>query len=257
MLILNLKKYKVLLVSIFVLLCLISSYLTVRYLETTYLVSSVTKTVRLVPIYKVDTKENAVAISFDASWGAEHTLDILDILDKYQIKATFFLVNIWLEDYPDMACEIVKRGHEIGLHSVSHPHFSQLSDEGIKKELEGNHQLIMEITGYNASLFRPPFGDYNNSVIRIADELGYITIQWSVDSLDWKDLSAAEIETRVLKKIVAGDIVLFHNNGLHTAEALEPIILALKDKNLDIVPISKLIYKDDYYIDVNGVQRQQ
>ena len=108
MLILNLKKYKVLLVTIFVLLCLLSSYLTVRYLETTYLVSSVTKTVRLVPIYKVDTKDNAVAISFDASWGAEHTLDILDILDKYQIKATFFLVNIWLEDYPDMACEIVK-----------------------------------------------------------------------------------------------------------------------------------------------------
>lgn len=257
MLIIDLKKRRKLIIIGLTLILIMCLWGTVRYLESTYLVSTVVKTVRLLPIYQVGTDEKKVAISFDASWGAEHTLNILDTLDKYQIKATFFLVNIWLEDYPDMAREIAKRGHEIGLHSVSHPHLSQLSEDSIKEELEGNHQLIMETTGYNARLFRPPFGDYDNKVIRVADTLGYQTIQWSVDSLDWKDLSASEIENRVLNRIDPGDIVLFHNNGLHTAEALGPIILALKEKGYGIVPIGNLLHKDDFYIDVNGIQRQK
>ena len=208
---------------------------------------------RLLPVYEVDTEQQAVAISFDASWGAERTPLILDTLDDYGVKCTFFLVNIWVEDYPDLAREIVLRGHEIGLHSVSHPHFTQITEDQIKKELAGNYNLIWETTGYSPCLFRPPYGDYNNKVIRLASEGGYECIQWSVDSLDWQDLSAEEIQTRVLKDIHAGDIVLFHNNGLHTAEALPAILQELQTRGLDVVPISELLLTGDCYIDVNGI----
>lgn len=138
---------------------------------------------RLVPIYEVATKEPKVAISFDASWGAEHTRDILDTLDKYNVKATFFLVNIWLEDYPELAQEIVQRGHEIGLHTATHPHLPELSEDKILSELTDNCEMIKEITGYTPTLFRPPFGDYSNSVIEVASANGYDTIQWSVDTM--------------------------------------------------------------------------
>ena len=121
---------------------------------------------RLLPIYSVATDQPLVAISFDASWGAEHTPELLDILDAQAAKATFFLVNIWLEDYPDMAREITARGHEIGLHSVSHPHFSALQPEEMRKELSDNFLCIQQTTGYCPTLFRPPFGDYNDEVIR-------------------------------------------------------------------------------------------
>ena len=220
-----------------------------------YLVAVVSKTVRLVPVYKVDTQQKAIAISFDASWGAEHTLDILDILDKYDVKATFFLVNIWLEDYPAIACEIAARGHEIGLHSATHPHCTQISQTQLEKELTDNFNMIKETTGYTARLFRPPFGDYNNTVISTAQSLGYTPVQWSIDSLDWKDLSAQEIQSRVLKKLSAGDIVLFHNNGKHTAESLEPILQEIiNNRGLSVITMSALLLQGNYYIDTAGVQ---
>jgi len=221
-----------------------------------YFLSAMTDKVRQVPIYSVDTEEKKVAISFDATWGAERTLQILDILDKYNIKATFFLVNIWLEEYPQMAREIARRGHEIGMHSVSHPHFSTLSQEEIKQELLGNRNLIEQLTGVTPTLFRPPFGDYNNTALETAEELGITTIQWSVDSLDWRDLSAADIFERVMKRIRGGDIVLFHNNGLHTAEALEDILACLEAEGFQVVPIGELLLPGETYIDFNGVQRQ-
>ncbi len=212
---------------------------------------------RLLPIYEVATERQAIAISFDASWGAEHTENILDTLDDYGIQTTFFLVNIWVQDYPELAAEIAKRGHEIGLHSVSHPHFSELSTEQMQTELRENFRLIQETTGTSPRLFRPPFGDYNNQVIQTSEELGFQPIQWSVDSLDWKDLSADEICNRVLQDLHAGDIVLFHNNGKHTAEALPRIIAACQEKGLDIVPVSELLLDGETYIDANGVQRKK
>lgn len=221
-----------------------------------YFLSAMVDKVRKVPIYSVEQPEKKIAISFDATWGAERTLQILDILDAHNVKATFFLVNIWLEEYPQMTREIARRGHEIGMHSVSHPHFSTLSKEEITQELLGNQNLIEELVGTKPTLFRPPFGDYNNLSLETAEELGITTIQWSVDSLDWKDLSAAEIQERVLGRAGSGDIVLFHNNGLHTAEALEGILTQFEQDGLQLVPIGELLLPaDTSYIDFNGVQR--
>lgn len=189
--------------------------------------------------------------------GAEFTPLILNVLDEYQVKATFFLVNIWLADYPEMAREIAARGHEIGLHSCSHPHFPELSDEQITAEIEDNAAMISEQTDYTPTLFRAPFGDYNNRVIDLVEGCGYTCIQWSVDSLDWKDLSASQIFERVTNDIQAGDIVLFHNNGLHTAEALPLILEEFKSQGLQACSISQLLLSEDYYVDLNGIQRRK
>ncbi|MBQ3119453.1 MAG: polysaccharide deacetylase family protein, partial [Peptococcaceae bacterium] len=112
-----------------------------------------------IPIYFVETDEKKLAISFDAAWGCEHTQQILDVLAAHDIKATFFLTNIWLEDYPDMAKTIADADHEIGMHSVSHPHMPELSAAQIQEELQGNYDLIVETTQFKPDLFRFPFGD--------------------------------------------------------------------------------------------------
>lgn len=211
---------------------------------------------RLLPIYKVDRPDKVMAISFDAMWGTEHTDRILDILDKYNVKTTFFLGGYWVEKYPDYVKKLHERGHEIGNHTYSHPHLNSLSPDGIRRELERNEANIQAITGVKPILFRPPFGEYNNAVIETATQLGYCTIQWSVDSLDWKDLSADQIVNRILSAAGPGDIVLLHNNGKHTAEAIDRLIPSLQQKGFKIVPISELIYKDNYYIESHsGVQK--
>lgn len=208
------------------------------------------------PIYSVDTDERKIAFSFDATWGAEHTEDILAILKKYDVKTTFFLVNIWLEEYPEMAAKIGKEGHEIQLHSTTHPHFPQLSSEDMAGELKANAAKIKEICGTETTLFRPPFGDYDDTVIETAHSLGLEVIQWSVDSLDWQDITAAEICGRVKEGVAPGSIVLFHNNGLHTAEALSQLIPYFQGDGYEIVPVSDLVYQADYTVDINGVQHK-
>ncbi|MBZ4653675.1 MAG: polysaccharide deacetylase [Peptococcaceae bacterium] len=218
-------------------------------------VSVLVPSVKLHPIYAVDMQDKKVAISFDATWGSTRTPQLLSILAKYNLKTTFFLTNIWLKQYPDLAKEIAAAGHEIGLHSANHPKLTDLNDEKIRQELLDNAKHITEVTGQKPYLFRPPFGAYNNRVITIARELNMIPIQWSVDSLDWQNLTANQIIERVTKRIHPGSIVLFHNDGTNTPQALEPIIQYLHNQGYSIVPISELIYKDNYYIDVNGIQK--
>jgi peptidoglycan/xylan/chitin deacetylase (PgdA/CDA1 family) len=118
--------------------------------------------------------------------------------------------------------------------------------EAIIKELTESSRVIENITGKKVEVFRPPYGDYNNTLIETAEALGFYSIQWDVDSLDWKDLSAYEIERRVVERVKAGSIVLFHNQGLHTAEALLGIIKTLKGQGYEFVPIGELIYKTDF-----------
>jgi len=204
---------------------------------------------RLVPIYRVETQEKKVAISFDAAWGSDITPKLLEILKKYNIKTTFFLVEFWMDKYPDMTRRIAAEGHEIGNHSATHPNMGSLSKDEIVKEITETHNKIKELTGQNATLFRPPFGDYSNILIATCNELGYYAIQWDVDSLDWKDLSANAIYERVINQVKPGSIVLFHNNGKHTKDALESIIKELNHQGYEIVPVSELLIKGDYYID--------
>lgn len=222
------------------------------------LTAVITRDQRLVPIYYVDTPEKKVAISFDASWGAERTEKILDILRENEIKTTFFLTGFWVEEHPDLVRLIAAEGHEIGNHTATHPHLSACTAEQIRNELSRVEEMITEISGQKPDLFRPPFGDYTNQVISVASGLGYKTIQWSIDSLDWQNLTADEIVQRVTNRAHKGAIVLFHNNGLHTADALPDIIDYFKRNDYAVVPISELIYHDNYTIDPHsGAQRKK
>ena len=196
------------------------------------------------PIYSVDTNEKKIAISFDAAWGAERTDELLSILRERNIKTTFFLVGIWVDKYPEKVQEIARAGHEIGNHSTTHPHMSKLSSEQIKNELETTQRKIEELAGDRAvKLFRPPFGDYNDTLILTCRNLGYYPIQWDVDSLDWKDYGADHIVNQVLEKVKEGSIILFHNDAKYTPTALPVILDKLIDDGYEIVPISELIYK--------------
>lgn len=209
---------------------------------------------RKIPIYSVLTDEKKLAISFDAAWGNEHTGPILDILDEYGIKTTFFLVDFWAKKYPEDVKEIHLRGHEVENHSTTHPDMTGLSPSQIRTELDTVADTIEELTGVRPDLFRPPFGAYNNALIEEAEAAGYKVIQWSVDSLDWKDISADEIVKRVLDKAESGSIVLFHNNAEHVREYIPLILEGLLNEGYKVVPVGELIYRENYHIDNTGKQ---
>ena len=211
----------------------------------------------LKPVYAVERSDKTIALSFDASWGAEHTEELLAILAENDVKTTFFLVNLWIEKYPDLVEAIAAGGHEIGLHSATHPHFTELSAAEMSRELRDNQEALKKVTGKGASIFRPPYGDYNDDVITAVNGEGLTAIQWSVDSLDWQGLSADEIYHRVVDHVAPGAIVLLHNDGDHTAEALKMIVPALKKEGYTIVPVGELLLTGDCYVDIDGVQRKQ
>lgn len=211
---------------------------------------------RLVPIYNVDTPQQKVALTFDAAWGSDSTERILDTLKENNVKATFFLVGFWVEKYPELVKRIDAEGHEIGTHSNTHPHMPKLSENKMRLELETSSNLIKTATGKDVELFRAPFGDYSDKMLNLADSMGLKTIQWDVDTLDWKDLTATDITMRVMSKAKAGSIVLMHNDGKHTAEALPLIISGLKNKGCEMVKVGDLVYKDNYTVDHAGVQHK-
>lgn len=209
---------------------------------------------RLVPVYSVATEENKVALTFDASWGAEKTTAIMDILEKYGFKGTFFLTGIWIDEYPELVREINERGHLIGNHSDNHKHLSELDAAGIDSEIDVTASKIEALTGYKPTYFRAPFGEYDNKLINALDARGVQCIQWSADSLDWKGISAAEITENVVSKLDKGTIVLCHNNSEHITEALPLILLAIKNKGMSAVRLDELVYKEGYTIDASGKQ---
>ncbi len=206
------------------------------------------------PIYSVKRNDKKIALSFDAAWGADLTDSILSILEKYNVKTTFFVVGKWAEQYPDKVKALSDAGHEVENHSYGHPHMTNMSKEDMINELERCNAKIEEITGKHPTLLRPPYGDYNNAVIEAAEQCSMHTIQWSVDSLDWKGISADDIVKRVVPKVTDGSIVLFHNAGEHTPEALPAILESLISEGYEIVPVSELIYTENYTVDPTGKQ---
>lgn len=211
-------------------------------------------TTRQLPIYCVKRDNKAVSLTFDAAWGNEDTQQLIDIFEEYNIKATFFVVGDWAEKYPESVKALHDAGHEVMNHSDDHAHFAQLSSSEITSNITACNEKIAAITGVTPTLFRAPYGEYDDNVISTINSMGIHTIQWDVDSLDWKDLSASEIYDRVTSRVQPGSIVLFHNAALHTPEALPSIIEFLLQNGYSIVPVSEIILTGDYYIDHTGRQ---
>lgn len=212
---------------------------------------------RSLPVYSVERTDNKIAISFDCAWGTEHTDAILSALAEAGVRATFFTVQFWAEEHADYLKKVSDAGHEVGTHSATHSYMSRQSETEIRAELESSSQAITAVTGKPVTLFRPPYGDYDDLLIDTCRDMGIMPVQWDVDSLDWKDLSAADIAERIISRVKSGSIILCHNNGLHTAEALPIVIDALHAKGFTFVPIGELIYYENYTIDVTGRQHLQ
>ena len=209
---------------------------------------------RELPVYCVQQDEKIVALSFDAAWGNEDTQTLIDILDQYGVNTTFFVVGDWVDKYPESVRALAEAGNEVMNHSSSHAHFSALSTNEITADISACSDKIEAITGVRPTLFRCPYGEYDDHVIRAIHSLDMTPVQWDVDSLDWKGISAAEIRERVLSRVQPGSIVLFHNAAEHTPEALPGIIEALQADGYSIVPISQLLLEGDTWIDNTGRQ---
>jgi polysaccharide deacetylase family sporulation protein PdaB len=211
---------------------------------------------RDLPIYCVNTEQKKVALSFDAAWGNEDTQNILDILAKYNVKVTFFMTGEWVNKYPEDVKAIAAAGHDLGNHSENHKQMSQLTQEQCVEEIMKAHNRVKELTGIDMTLFRPPYGDYNNTLVGAARDCKYYTIQWDVDSLDWKDYGVDSITKMVIdnKHLGNGSIILMHNGAKYTPDALEAVIVGLQDKGYEILPISQLIYTGQYTVDHTGRQ---
>ncbi|MBR5301786.1 MAG: polysaccharide deacetylase family protein [Clostridia bacterium] len=209
---------------------------------------------RELPVYNVDTQEKVLSISFDAAWGRANTEEILNILDRYDVKTTFFLVGFWAEKHPDLVRELVARGHEIGNHSATHPHMNSLTRAQMAEELRRCSNLVQSITGTPTTLFRPPYGEYNDDVVRVSREMGYECVQWNVDSLDWKNLGKENMVRQCTKSVNPGDIVLFHNDSKYILEALPEILEYYTRAGYKIIPVSQLLLEGETWIDHAGKQ---
>ncbi len=208
---------------------------------------------RNIPIYCVETDEKKVSISFDAAWGNEQTQSLLDTLAKYNIKSTFFLVGDWVRNYPDDVKAIAAAGHDVGNHSNTHPYMTQIDKSKMSEEVDTCNKEIETLTGKKPSLFRPPYGDYDNNVVSTVNTKGMYCVQWDVDSLDWKNLTAEEMCSRIKNNIKCGSIILMHNGAENTPEALPMIIECIQELGYEIVPISELLPAGEYTTDHTGM----
>ncbi|MEL7610850.1 MAG: polysaccharide deacetylase family protein [Bacillota bacterium] len=211
---------------------------------------------RQVPVYSVQREDKKIALTIDAAWEDDKTPFILEELDRQGIKATFYLCGFWAEKYPDNVKAIAAAGHEIGNHTATHPHMNSLSADQIKKELNSFDDLLESIIGVRSKTFRAPFGEYNDQVINTVSKMGYTVVQWSIDTVDWREeRSAQTILDTVLPHLAPGCIILCHNNGFKIKEYLPTLITTAKEQGYEFVPVSELLLESPTIIDVNGVQK--
>lgn len=209
---------------------------------------------RDLPIYSVEREEKVCALTFDAAWGNEDTQQLIDILGEHDIQATFFVVGDWVDKYPESVKALSDAGHEVMNHSATHPYMTKLSVDEMVQEVQTCNEKIKKITGQCPTLFRPPYGDYDDTVVSTLRAMDMYTIQWDVDSLDWKDPPPSDIVSRVVNNARNGSIILFHNAAKNTPTALPDVIDGLCEKGFSFAPVSKLIYTDGYTMDHTGRQ---
>ena len=190
------------------------------------------------PIYRGDASTNSVALTFNVYENGEVVKGILNVLKQNGVKATFFVGGCWADDNAEILNEIILDGHELGNHGYFHKNHKKLSKEGNLREIDDNGKIVLALTGYKMNLFAPPSGAYSQTTLKVAESLGYKTIMWSRDTIDWRDSDVNLIVNRATNNISAGDIILMHPKE-HTLTALPKIIENVKSKNLKMQTISK------------------
>lgn len=211
-------------------------------------------TMKYLPIYNVKTNEKKIAFTMNCAWNADDIDSILETLKNNNVHITFFMVGEWVDKYPEAVKKIYEAGHEIGSHSNTHPHVNKLSAEKNLEEIKLSVNKIEQITGQKTNIYRTPYGEYNDTVIKTAQENGYYPIQWNLDTLDYKGLTGEEMWNRLKNKLENGSIILSHNGTKHTADSLDMLIKNIKEKGYEVTTVSNLIYKDNFTINNNGTQ---
>lgn len=225
--------------------------------ETNNTIETSVGTKKELPIYSVDTEEKKVALTINCAWNADDIDKILEVLEKNNVKLTFFMVGDWVEKYPEATKKIYNAGHEIGNHSFSHPHVNNLSQQENENEILKCSKLVEALTGERTKLYRAPYGEYNDTVIKSARNVEHQAIQWSLDTLDYQGLDGSQMWDRLNTKLKSGSIILMHNGTEHTADSLEMLITNIRSKGYEIVTVSDLIYDENYKIDSNGTQKKK
>ena len=213
-------------------------------------------TTKLLPIYRVDIEEPKIALTINCAWNAQDIDLILETLSKNDVKATFFMVGDWAVKFPEAVKKISDSGNEIANHSYSHPHVNNLSYDKNVEEIKKCHDSINKIIGRGTNLYRGPYGEYNDTVIKAAEDNNHIMVQWNIDSFDYKGLTGEQMWERIEPKLEKGSIILMHNGTENTALSLDTIIKNIKEKGYNLVTVSELIYKENYTIDNKGVQHK-
>ncbi len=211
---------------------------------------------RELPVYYVERTDHKIALTIDAAWESDKTEFILKTLKKYDAKATFFLCGVWVEAYPDFVKQIAQAGHEIGNHSLTHPHMNKLDATQVQTEISKLDDEIEALTGKRCTLFRAPFGEYNDTVIKAVREIGYEPVQWNLDTIDWKESRSAQtILDSVLPKLTDGSIILCHNNGYKIETYLPTLLETALADGYTFVTVSELLLDGETVIDSNGMQK--
>ena len=206
---------------------------------------------RDIPLYSVERPDNLVSITFNCAWGNEDIDSILDTLNKYNCKSTFFIVGDWAKKYPESVKKIKANGHEIGTHSYNHRDYTKLSADELEEDIKKCDDIIYEITGEIPRLVRTPSGSYNNEVIKSVEALKKICVQWSRDSVDYNNALPEDIYKRSVEKTSNGDILLLHTGTPNTAKTLPRILDNLTSRFKPVI-VSELIYDNNYYVDNTG-----
>lgn len=194
----------------------------------------------MAPIYHGSDSEEKIALTFNVVWGEEFIPQILTTLDENDVKCTFFMGGQWVDDFPELANKIVEDGHELGNHGYSHLHQEQMSITANVEEIKKAETAIENVTGVKTVLFAPPYGEKGDVVIKSAEEAGYTTIYWSLDTIDWQRPDPSVILDRVLPRAHNGAIVLMHPTA-PTVNALPDMVKGLKEEGYQLVKVSSLL----------------
>lgn len=192
--------------------------------------------------YKVETDDKIIALTFDDGPDNNHTPEILEVLEKHHVPATFFLLGSRVEKYPEEVKEIMKAGHDIGNHTYWHPELTKTGVANMELELNKSERSIEHVIGKKPVLFRAPYGALNEELVKALPELGYRAVGWSIDSEDWRGITEEEIKQKVINGLHPGSIVLMHSAGenLHTADALDELIPYLRKEGYQFVTVAQM-----------------
>ncbi|MEI6100531.1 MAG: polysaccharide deacetylase family protein [Eubacteriales bacterium] len=204
------------------------------------------------PVCSIKTDVKQIALTIDTAFGNDKTQQILDILDQYNVKATFFVVGVWAQENPEMLKKIIADGQEVQNHSMKHERYPDLQVSEVLADAQAAQSYLNEETGKNANIIRLPFGAFDDKTLQVLQSSGFTPVKWSVDAEDWKTDDVKQIYNNVISNVKGGDIIMLQNNTAGAEGALKDIIAQLLDKGYEFKTISQILPQGTLQVDSQG-----